>query len=88
MSVVLTSSHYRAWSRFNFQLSFAHPHPAFLPGGEAAPQWEAATGALVRRSRLRRCSWQRLVAQFATDPDLAWLVNGLAAKYGIEPSEA
>ena len=26
MSVVLTSSHHRAWSRFNFQLSFAHPH--------------------------------------------------------------
>ena len=25
MSVVLTSSHHRAWSRFNFQLSFAHP---------------------------------------------------------------
>ena len=23
-----------------------------------------------------------------TDPDLAWLVNGLAAKYGTEPSEA
>ena len=63
-------------------------NPAFLPGGEAAQQWEAATGALVRRSRLRRCSWQRLVAQLATDPDLAWLVNGLAAKYGIEPSEA
>ena len=25
MSVVLTSSHHRVWSRFNFQLSFAHP---------------------------------------------------------------
>ena len=25
MSVVLTSSPHRAWSRFNFQLSFAHP---------------------------------------------------------------
>ena len=61
-------------------------NPAFLPGGEAARQWEAATGALVRRSRLRRCSWQRLVAQLATDPDLAWLVNGLAAKY-VRPSQ-
>ena len=27
-------------------------NPAFLPGGEAAQQWEAATWALVRRSRL------------------------------------
>ena len=62
-------------------------NPAFLPGGEAARQWEAATGALVQRSLLRRCSWQRLVAQLADDPDLAWLVNGLAAKYGIEPSD-
>ena len=35
---------------------------------------------------LRRCSWQRLVAHLANDHDLVWLVNGLAAKYGIEPS--
>ena len=64
-------------------------NPAFQPGGEAARQWEAATGALaklVRRSLLHRCSWQRLVAHLANDPDLDWLVNGLAAKYGIEPS--
>ena len=26
-------------------------HPAFLPGGEAARPWDAATGALVRRPR-------------------------------------
>ncbi len=32
-------------------------HPAFLPGGEAARPWDAATGALVRRPRRRRCSW-------------------------------
>ena len=60
-------------------------NPAFLPGGEAARQWEAATRA-VRRPLLRRCSWQRLVARLANDPDLAWLVNGLADKYGIMPS--
>ena len=29
-------------------------HPAFLPGGEAARPWDAATGALVRRPRRRR----------------------------------
>ena len=61
-------------------------NPAFLPGGAAARQWEAATGALVRWPLLRRCSWQRLVAHLATDPDLAWLVNGLAAKYGLDPT--
>ena len=32
MSVVLTSSNHRVWSRFNFQLSFAHP-PRFPYGG-------------------------------------------------------
>ena len=29
-------------------------HPTFLPGGEAARPWDAATGALVRRPRRRR----------------------------------
>ena len=57
-------------------------HPAFLPGGEAARQWEAATGVLVRRPLLRLCSWPPL----SYDPDVTWLINGLAAKDGIEPS--
>ena len=60
--------------------------PVFLSGGEAARQWDAATGARVRRPRLRRCSWQGLVAHRSHDPDVAWLVNGLAAQPGIEPS--
>ena len=49
-------------------------HPTFLPGGEAARPWDAATGALVR------------VAHLSDEPDVTWLVNGLAAKDGIEPS--
>ena len=61
-------------------------HPAFLPGGEAARPWDAASGARVRRPRLRRCLWQRLVAHRSHDPDVAWRVNGLAAQSGIEPS--
>ena len=61
-------------------------HPAFLSGGEAARPWEAATGAPVRRPRLRRCSWPRLVAPRSHDLDVAWRVNGLAAQSGIEPS--
>ena len=43
-------------------------HPAFLSGGEAARPWDAATGALVRRPRLCRCSWPRLVAHRSHDP--------------------
>ena len=61
-------------------------HPTFLPAGEAARPWDAATGALVRRPRRRRCSWPRRVAHLADEPDVTWLVNGLAAKDGIEPS--
>ena len=61
-------------------------HPVFLSGGEAARPRDAATGARVRRPRLRRCSWQRLVAPRSHDPDVAWRVNGLAAQPGIEPS--
>lgn len=62
-------------------------NPEFLPGGKATRQWEAATRTLAGRPLVRRCSWQRLVAHLADDPDLAWLVRGLAAKYGIEPSD-
>ena len=62
-------------------------NPEFLPGGKAGRQWEASTQALAGRPLLRRCSWQRLVAHLANDPDLAWLVSGLAAKYGIEASD-
>ena len=61
-------------------------HPTFLPGGEAARPWDAATGALVRRPRRRRCSGPRRLAHLSDEPDVTWLVNGLAAKDGIEPS--
>ena len=61
-------------------------HPTFLPGGEAARPWDAATGALVRRPRRRRCSGPRRVAHLSDEPDVTWLVNGLAAKEGIELS--
>ena len=40
----------------------------------------------VRRPRRRRCSGPRRVAHLSDEPDVTWLVNGLAAKDGIEPS--
>ena len=58
-------------------------HPTFLPGGEAARQWKAATGARVRQPRRRRCSWPRLVAPLSNDPDVAWLINGLAGIFRL-----
>ena len=39
--------------------------------------------------RLRRkCSWQRLAAHLSRDRELGRHVEGLAAKYGIEPMTA
>ncbi len=37
---------------------------------------------------LRKCSWQRLAAHLSRDRELGWLVEGLAAKYGMEPMTA
>ena len=60
-------------------------NPAFRPGGEAEKQWAETVGALAHPGLLRRCSWQRLAAHLARTSEFAWLVDGLAAKYGIEP---
>lgn len=58
-------------------------NPAYVSGGQADKQWNAAARSLKHQGLLRRCSWQRLVAHISTDADLAWLVAGLEQKYGI-----
>jgi hypothetical protein len=58
-------------------------NPAFMVGGEADRQWEAAVAACLVPGLLRRLSWQRLLAFMATAPELAWLVTALGAKYGL-----
>ena len=60
-------------------------NPSFLPGGEAERQWAAAVDALDGQILLRRCSWQRIAVHLSAAPGLRWLVDGLAAKYGVEP---
>ena len=66
-------------------------HPAFLPGGErrhgrgTRPPGRSCDGRDAAGAR-GRGSWPRLVAPLSNDPDVAWLINGLAAKDGIEPS--
>ena len=45
MAVISTSSNHRAWSRFNFQLSFAHPRPR---GRESAVRRRREHGRRVR----------------------------------------
>lgn len=59
-------------------------NPAFDAGGEADRQWEAAISACLVPGLLRRVSWQRLLGFIAPAPELAWLVDGLREKYGIE----
>jgi hypothetical protein len=61
-------------------------NPAFQRGGTADLQWHSAKSSLKHPDCLRRLSWQSLAAHLAKDGDLAWLVSGLADKYGIAPS--
>ena len=62
-------------------------HPAFLPGGErrhgrgTRPPGRSCAGHAAAGAR-GRGSWPT----FSDEPDVTWLVNGLAAKDGIEPS--
>ena len=61
-------------------------NPAFADGGEAERQWRDTLDACRVPGLLRRVSWQRLAAAIAVAPELAWLAEGLRAKYGIEPA--
>ena len=61
-------------------------NPAFAKGGEAYRQWRGALVACRVPGLLRRVSWQRLASAIAAAPELAWLAEGLRAKYGIEPA--
>lgn len=61
-------------------------NPAFADGGEAERQWRDTLDACRVPGLLRRVSWQRLASAIAAAPELAWLAEGLRAKYGIEPA--
>ncbi len=63
-------------------------NPAFQANGKAKAQWEDAVGASLHQGLLRRLSWQRLLDSLACVQDLAYLVNGLREKYGLEPDQA
>ena len=47
MAVISTSSNHRVWSRFNFQLSFAHPPTNFTVKTETVPIYQTDAGASV-----------------------------------------
>ena len=73
-------------NRGHVLLVYDKRNPAFVADGEAEKQWRDALVACRVPGLLRRVSWQRLAAALAAAPELEWLVEGLRAKYGIEPA--
>ena len=59
-------------------------NPAFQPNGKAWTQWQAAVSDCRYQGLLRRLSWQQLLLYLADAPELAYLVDGLREKYGLE----
>ena len=60
-------------------------NPEFQAGGKAKKQWVLTIAACRVPGLLRRLSWQRLLAAIAPASELAYLVDGLREKYGLEP---
>ena len=56
------------------------------PGSPARWRGGTAVGRGHRGARATAATPPVLVAPLSHDPDVAWLVNGLAAQSGIEPS--
>lgn len=59
-------------------------NPAFQPNGKAWTQWQDAVSDCRYQGLLRRLSWQQLLLCLADTPELAYLVDGLQEKYGLE----
>ncbi len=63
-------------------------NPAFRDGGKGDRAFRDVSNSLKDPRSLRRCSWQTLAGVLARYPELEWLVDGLARKYGIEAGGA
>lgn len=64
-------------------LLYDERNPAFQEGGAGAEAFRVTREALRDAGLLRRCSWQRVVANLRNDPELLWLTERLQAKYGL-----
>ena len=60
-------------------------NPEFQSSGRAERQWELTVAACRVPGLLRRLSWQRVMATAAGAPELAYLVDNVRDKYGLEP---
>ena len=63
-------------------------NPGFQGDGKAEGQWKAVAAACRVPGLVRRVSWQRLMAALADTAGLAYLVDGVAKKYGLEPDQS
>lgn len=61
-------------------------NPVFANGGSGDRVFRKVGNALSDTSLIRRCSWQALLGKLRQVPQLGWLVDGIARKYGIEES--
>ena len=64
-------------------LVYDERNPAFQEEGPALQAWRAVRRGLIEPQRLRRISWQRIVARLAEDGELDWLASELNHKYGF-----
>jgi hypothetical protein len=55
----------------------------FAPGGQARFAVDAVRGALRDAGGLRLGTWQQVTSVLAGEPELSWLADELAAKYGF-----
>lgn len=60
-------------------------NPEFQKDGTAERQWALATAACLVPGFMRRLSWQRLMTVIAREPELAYLVDSVGRKYGLQP---
>ena len=58
--------------------------PRFREGGAAQELWNAVADRIQSSSPLRRVTWQVVAGALAQAAGLAYLVQGLREKYGIE----
>jgi hypothetical protein len=88
LAACVTNDHRFDENRGHALIIYDQRNPAMLPGGRGDCQWREAYGAVQTAGRLRRLSWQSLMAQWPADEVLDWIKGGLKDKYGMHPARA
>ena len=63
-------------------------NPGFRGEARAERQWKSVVASCRVPGLVRRVSWQRLMAAIENTQELAYLVDGVAEKYGLEPDRS